>query len=70
MLFVEHCATCLPTTVRNVQVSIVLALQKYVEKLTLFQKTVTKLTIPDRDTLNKILNHILEAMKTTLGKKY
>lgn len=65
-MFVEHCVDCLPNVTRPVQVSVVTALNCFVDKLSLLRED--ELSEKEEESLNKVVDKILEALKYTLGK--
>lgn len=65
-MFVKHCAECLPKVTRPVQVSVVTALNCFVDKLTLLQEE--NLSKNEEESLGKIVDDILEALRYTLGE--
>lgn len=65
-LFVEHCNVCLPTTTRAIQVSIMCALNCFVDKLFLLQDT--NLNGEDKIALENIIAKILIILQYSLSK--
>lgn len=66
ILFVEHCNLCLPVTTRAIQVSIMSALNSFVDKLILLQEN--DLDDVDKGQLNLILDKIIATLEFSLSK--
>lgn len=64
-LFVEHCVSCLPTTTRSVQVSVLGALYLYVDKLAVLN--LNSVSPKYIEIFPKILNNIYEALTYSLN---
>lgn len=64
-MFVQHCFERLPNVTRQVQVSVVNALNAFVDKLILLKEE--NLSQQDEENLAKIVDRILEALRFTLG---
>lgn len=67
-LFVNHCATCLPTNTRSVQVCVVTALCNYVDKLLLL--SCDQLTKEEEEILGQIVDDIIKADTYALGNYF
>lgn len=65
-LFVEHCNICLPATTRGIQVSIVTALNCFIDKLLLLQER--DLNVNDKIELSNIIDKIITAIQFSLSK--
>lgn len=64
-LFVEHCVSCLPTTTRSIQVSVMAALCIYVDKLAILnQENVSPKYV---EIFPKILDNIFKALTYALN---
>lgn len=65
LLFLEHCSTCLPNLTRNIQVSVLIALGYFVDKLYLLKEG--ELTKEEDEALDKTVFLILQALEYSLG---
>lgn len=66
-MFVDHCVSCLPNVTRSVQVCMMSALCSYVDKLLLLKED--NLSKSDVESLDKIVDKILQALRYSLSKK-
>lgn len=64
-MFVKHCVECLPSVTRPVQVSVITALNCFVDKLILLKEE--NLSKQEEESLAIIVEKMLEALKYTLG---
>lgn len=65
-LFVEHCNICLPATTRGIQISIMSALNCFVDKLLLLQEV--NLNANDKVVLAKLIAKLLIILEYSLSK--
>lgn len=63
-----QCVACLQCNTRQVQVSIVAAVIKYLEKLTLLQKQ--SLSDSENEELKRILSNVMQALSYALSKLF